>query len=348
MTRKPIGHIPRVAVIGYGRWGRQCHAYMLRQTEGLELAGIMSGQEEKRRQAEVDLGCRTWATPEEVFADASVDAVVLATPNYTHADLAVAALRAGKHVMTDKVMCLDTAECRRMMAAAEETGRLLTVFQNRRFDGDYLTVKSLLASGRLGELKWLEAAWMGFGVWGGWRGEAAKGGGRIYDLGAHLLDQILLLFGVPVQSVYCRTHHDFPQYDVESEGLIVLTFTDGRTAVMDVSCLATVSKPRFYVRGTQGTFIKYGLDPQEAAMMKGDIDAAVESPENYGRLKTRDCDERIPTVPGRWRSLYENFRDALCGRAESLVTLEEEYQLVEVIEAAKASAVSGQVVMLRS
>jgi scyllo-inositol 2-dehydrogenase (NADP+) len=231
-----------------------------------------------------------------------------------------------------------------MIAAAQGHDRLLTVFQNRRLDGDFITVQDLLARGELGDVRWLEMAWQGFGIWGGWRGQSGMGGGKIYDLGAHLLDQILLLFPEAVSGVYCRTHYDAPERDVESEGLLVITFDSGRTALVDVSSLAAIPKPRFYVRGTAGTFSKHGLDPQEKALMAGDIDSAVEPAAQYGTLRTKDAERLIPTLPGRWRAYYENLRDTLTAGASPLVSLPEARRVMAVLDAAKQSARTQQVV----
>jgi scyllo-inositol 2-dehydrogenase (NADP+) len=309
---------------------------------------VVSSDPEKRRQAIAAHGCVAYGHIDEALRDEAVDAVVLATPNSTHADLAVRALDHGKHVLTDKVMCLDLEECDRMIAAARRNDRLLTVFQNRRFDGDFLTVRELIGTGELGDVRWIEMAWQGFGPWRNWRGRRDMGGGRIYDLGAHMIDQLLLLFPAPVVSVYCRTHYDFPDCEVESEGLVVVAFADGRTGVVDVSSLALVQKPRFYVRGTGGTFVKYGLDPQEKAMMAGDIDKAREPEELYGVLKTPDTERRVPTRAGRWRDFFDNLAAALQGRAGPVVTLEQARRVIEVIEAAKRSARDGAAVRLRA
>ena len=339
-----LDHAPRVVVVGYGRWGRYCHCYLIRTTPGLTLHGIVSADAAKREAVAAEQHCRTYATLDEALQDDAVDLVVLATPNSAHAAQAVAALDAGKHVLTDKVMCLDLAQCDRMIAAAQRHDRLLTVFQNRRLDGDFLTIQKLMQAGELGDVRWAELAWQGFGIWGGWRGQAAMGGGKIYDLGAHLLDQVLLLFPEAVTGVYCRTHHDLPERDIESEGFIVITFASGRTAVVDLSSLAAVQKPHFYIRGTLGTFVKSGLDPQEKALMGGDIDGAVEPESQYGTLRTKDTERAVPTVAGRWRSFYENLRDALTVGALPLVTLPQARRVMAVLTAAKRSAGSGQVV----
>jgi scyllo-inositol 2-dehydrogenase (NADP+) len=232
-----------------------------------------------------------------------------------------------------------------MIAAARANDRLLSVFQNRRWDGDYLTVRKLMEEGRLGDVRWIETAWQGgFGPPGGWRGQADKGGGGLFDLGAHMIDQILQLFPAPVISVYCRMRHEFEESDVESEGLTVLSFADGRTAVVDTSRLAAIKKPRWYVRGTGGAFRKYGVDPQEGAMNREEIDKAVEPAENYGLYSDSEHEERIPTVPGRWRSYYENVAAAIRGEEEPAVKPEEVRRVMAVFDAAFESGESGQAV----
>ena len=341
MTIPTISHDPRVVVVGYGGWGRLGHCYLVGLTQGLALHGVVSSAPDKRKQIEEDQGCKAYETVGQAVGDPDVDLVILSTPSHTHADLAVQALNAGKHVLTEKVMCLDLDECDRMIAAAEANNRLLTVFQNRRLDGDYLTVRSLMAGGELGDVRWIEMAWQGFGPWGNWRGESRLGGGRFYDLGAHLVDQLLQFLPGPVQSVYCRMHHDFPGQKVESDATIVVTFHGGRTGVLDLSSLAAISKPRFYIKGTEATFMKHGLDPQEAAMKAADIDSAVEPEANYGQLKGKDWERTVPTQAGRWRTYFENLRDVLTNGAEPIVKLPECRRVMSVIDAALRSAKAG-------
>jgi scyllo-inositol 2-dehydrogenase (NADP+) len=333
-----------MAVIGYGRWGRQCHSYLIKLAPGLNLYGVASSSEEKQQQIRADHGCKIYSSFDEAIADHDVDVVVLATPNNTHADLSVRALQAGKHVVSDKVMCLSLGECERMIAAAQENQRLLTVFQNRRCDGDFLTLQKAIADGELGDVRWIEMAWQGFGLWGGWRGQMASGGGRFYDLGAHLIDQLCLLFPQRVESVYCRMHHDFANTDVESEAMAVVNFDGGRTGIVDLSSRAAISKPRFYVHGDKGTFIKYGLDPQEDAMKAGDIDSAVQDPDNFARVKGKEFEKVIPTLPGRWRDYYENLAKVLTEGAGPIVTLASARRAIAVLDAALQSARSGEVV----
>lgn len=335
---------PRAVVIGYGFAGKCFHSYLIGITPGLRLHGVASRDAATRARIETERGCRAYASFEEVLADPDVDLVVLATPNSTHCDLAIQALRAGKHVVTDKVMCLTLDECDRMIAASRESGRLLSVFQNRRWDGDFLTLKSLIADGKLGDPRWIEMAWQGFGAWGGWRGQAVMGGGKLYDLGAHLIDQLVLLLPQTIERVYCRMHHDLPVTDTESQAMVVIEFAGGATAVCDASSLAAIQKPRIHAFGTGGTFIKYGVDPQEASMIAEHIDNAVEDPSLYGRYSDGKSETVIPTLPGRWRSYYENIRDVLTTGTEPAVKLSEVRRAIAVLDAAFQSARERRVV----
>ncbi|MDF2439093.1 MAG: scyllo-inositol 2-dehydrogenase [Abditibacteriota bacterium] len=341
---EPLSHTPRVAVIGYGRWGRQCHSYLISLVPGLQLFGVASSDAAKRQQICNDWNCKAYESLDDAIADPEVDVIVLATPNNTHCDFSVRALEAGKHVVTDKVMCLSLEECERMAAAAQSNHRLLSVFQNRRRDGDFLTLQNAISDGTLGEVKWIEMAWQGMGMWGGWRGQLSAGGGRLYDLGAHLIDQLCLLFPQRVESVYCRLHRDFEDTDVESEALVVIGFEGGRTGIADLSSRAAISKPRFYAHGDKATFIKHGLDPQENAMIAGDIDSAREDPDTFARIKGPHIDQALPTLPGRWRDYYENLAEALTNGTTPLVTLSSARRTMTVLDAALQSARSGEVI----
>ena len=335
------GARPRVAVIGYGWWGRDCHCRLIRLADSLELYGVATNDPAKLDAIRSQQNCRAYPSYDAAFEDPDVDAVVLATPNHTHADLAIRALAAGKHVVTDKVACLTLADCDRMIAASESAGRLLTVFQNRRLDDDFRTLQACMEEGRLGDVRWLEIAWQGFGAWGGWRGQAALGGGRFYDLGAHLIDQIAMLFPERVTGVFCRMTREFSEADVDSECLIVVDFEGGRIAVCDLSSRCAFPKPHFCAHGTEATYLQHGLDPQEAALMAGDIDGAQPDPEHTARLKGEGAEEEVQRVPGRWRDFYENLGDVLTRGASPLVTLPQVRRAIGILDAARRSAETG-------
>ena len=337
---------PNAVVIGYGYAGRCFHSYLIGITPGLTLHGIASRDPATRQRVVAERGCRAYDSFESAVSDPEVDLIVLATPNSTHADLAIRAMRAGKHVVTDKVMCLTLADCDRMIAAARETEKTLSVFQIRRWDGDFLTLRKVIRDDLLGDVRWIETAWQGFGPWGGWRGRADMGGGRTYDLGAHLIDQLVLLFPQPPERVYCRMHHDFAAMDIESHSMIVVEFAGGVTGICDTSGMNAIGKPRFHVCGTRGAFVKYGLDPQEAAMIAGHIDAAQEDPRWYARVHDGKSEKTIPTLPGRWRSYYENIAGVLTNGAAPQVNLAEVRRAIAILDAAFRSARTRQVIEL--
>ena len=334
---------PNAVVIGYGYAGRSFHSYLIDITPGLKLHGVASRNPATRKQIIHERGCKAYDCFDAVLADPAVALVVLATPNSTHADMAIRAMEAGKHVITDKVICLTLDECERMIATATRTGKMLTVFQNRRWDGDFLTVRQLMADGRLGDVRWIEMAWQKFGPPAGWRGCAADGGGRFYDLGAHLVDQLLLLFPQAVKSVSCRMHHDFPSNDVDSHAMIIVDFEDGATGVCNLSSLSAISKPRFHVFGIRATFITHGLDPQEVALKAGDIDSAREDKSQFGRLHDGKTEAVVPTLAGRWRNYYENIVAVLTDGAEPLVKLTEARRVIALLDAARRAARLNQV-----
>ena len=333
-----------VAVVGYGLAGRDFHSYLIGATPGLRLHGVASRNTETREQIVREKSCRAYSSIDEVIGDDEVDLVVLATPNHLHADYAIRAMRAGKHVVTDKPMCLNLDECDRMIEVSISNDRLLNVFQNRRWDGDYLTVGNLIETGQLGKVNWIEMAWQRWDPPRTWRGQASAGGGRLYDLGAHLIDQMLLLIPQPVESVFCRTQYKLPGYDVESMALVVITFKNGAVGVCDLSSRSAIPKPRFHVFGSRATFVKFGLDPQEAAMKAGNIDGSVEPEEAYGRLHDGEQGKVIPTLPGRWRSYYENIAKVLTEEAEPTVEVEETRRVMAIFDAAFLSARENRVV----
>ncbi len=337
---------PKAAVIGYGYAGRSFHSYLISITEGLELRGVSSRNAETRERIHRERGCRAYEGFDEVIDDPEVDLVVLATPNHLHAEQAVRAANAGKHVVTDKPMCCSLEECDRMIEAARRNDVLLTVFQNRRWDGDYLTLRKLMDVGELGELRWLEMAWNSSGPPGsGWRRHARFGGGRLFDLGAHMIDQVMIIFPQAVETVYCRMHRDFEETDVDSHAMVVIGFEGGNTAVVDAGSMHAIEKPRIHALGMRASYIKYGRDPQEDAMNRGDIDAAEEPEEMYGRFRTLDGEERrVPTVNGRWRSFYENVAAVLAGEAEPAVKTPEMRRVMAIFDAAFESGETAKVV----
>ncbi len=339
---------PQAIVVGYGYAGRAFHSYLIGLNSGIALRGIVARREEVRQQAATERGCDTFATLEEALKLPEVDLVVLATPTDTHAPLAIQALKAGKHVVVDKPLCLTLAECDAMIAAARDNDVTIHPFQNRRWDGDYLTLRNLLESGQLGELRWLEMAWQNFRMWGGWRGQMERGGGMFYDLGAHLLDQTLLLMGSDPVRVFCRLHYDWNERDIPSHSMMIVEFANGATGVVDTGGMYALTKPRMAAFGSKGAFIKHGLDPQEEAMKRGAIDEAREDPANYGTYSNGEEERVVPTLPGRWRNFYESVADQLTGKdlRSRPVKIAEVRRVMQIFDAARQSAAENRVVEL--
>jgi len=345
-------HTPNVVVVGYGYAGRYFHIPLLTLTPGLRLYGIVSRRVEAREQIRHRFGVKTFAHVEGALADPQVDVIVLATPNDLHAPQAIAALQAGKHVVTDKPMCLNLAEADAMIAASRQSDRLLSVFQNRRWDGDFLTIRTIVEQGLLGEPFLIETAWLQARPPRGWSSERGRGGGKFLDLGAHLIDQAVALIASPVTRVYARFHHGVWPNDVEDHAYCIVSFASGVDVHVTTSSAAHRQVRRWRLLGAKGALVKKGFDPQEQALVAGDIGTASEDPNHYARVYREVMGQRtetvVPTLPGRWRSFYDNLADVLQNDDALAVTPESSRVVMAVIEAAQQSAQTGQAMSFES
>ena len=341
-----------VAVVGYGYAGRAFHSYLVSLADGLDLYAISTRDPERQQAA-------TWDHPEAIIhgdlaqtlADDNVDLVVLATPHDTHRDLAIQAMDAGKHVVTDKIMAMNAAEAADMIACSERNGVMLSVFHNRRWDWDYLTLKQVIADGLIGEPYLFEAGIMSFRSPHGWRGVKARSGGILYDWPAHFVDQALQLVPSPVESVFCDIKYGKQwETDIGNYAKLLLHFANGVLYQIEIGNAAAVPKPRWYVLGTEGGFVKTGIDPQEGYMREKRIEEAEEDPANQARVASYAGGELqemvIKSVRGSWTSYYQNIADVLNHGAELVVKPWHILQVMRVYDAAMQSAESGQVVTL--
>jgi predicted dehydrogenase len=264
----------RVAVVGYGLGGSVFHAPLVSATPGMRVAAIVTANPERRAEAArahpdaaiVDDVERLWR------GEPPVDLVVVTTPNASHAPLARAALDAGCHVVVDKPFASSADEARALVALAAARGLTVTPFQNRRWDGDFLTVRRLVVEGALGEVFRFESR---FERWRAeakprWREAAARAHaeGMLYDLGTHLIDQALVLFG-PVRRVYAELDARHRGVRTEDDAFVALTHASGVRSRLWMSAVAGQSGPRFAVFGRAGTFLQHGLDPQEEMLKRG-------------------------------------------------------------------------------
>ena len=337
-----------VALIGYGYAGRVFHAPLIRATPGLELAIISSSRPERVR---ADLpGIPVVSSPEEACALPSVDLVVIATPNDTHVPIATTALRAGKHVVVEKPMAPTLEGAREIAALAQSLDRVLAVFQNRRWDGDFLDLTELLRSRALGDVTHFESHFDRYRplVRDRWRERAGVGSGVWYDLGPHLVDQALQLFGLP-DRVMTSLAAQRTGAQADDWAHVVLEYSRLRV-ILHTSMLVAASLPRFIVHGTTASWIKYGLDSQERQLNSVFTPAAaakVEDPERAVLVDGENGREtEMPVRHGDYSQFYLRLRDALQGIGSNPVPPQEALGVMAIVELAIQSSSAGRALRL--
>jgi scyllo-inositol 2-dehydrogenase (NADP+) len=345
----------RVVVIGYGFAGRHLHCRLVTQCPSLlTLHGVVARSTNAKQAVIGDYGAgavKFYDAADAVCGDRDVDLCIIASPPATHCEIALQMLHAGKHVVVDKPFALTLDQCDKMIALAKTQGLFLACFQNRRFDGDYLTVQKLMhKENALGDVKWVEMSYQkGFSSKAWKLASFEAGGGRFLDLGTHMADQFLNLFPAKkVASVHCTMlseRKDCPGMDTHA--LMTIKLEDGTVGVLDTNCFTRVEKQRFYVVGEKGTFSKYGFDPQEGALISGKtVSSVTELVEDWGQLVTATSKLVVPTVNGRWVAFYEQV--AACIQSglmlPSPVPLEQTRTVLRVMEAALLSVKMEQVV----
>lgn len=341
----------RVGLVGYGVAGAFFHAPLIAATPGLRLSAVVTGNPERAAEVRRRYGARAVGDAAELWEES--DLVVVASPNRTHVPLARAALEAGLPVVVDKPLAATAAEARDLARLARERGLMLTVFQNRRWDGDFRTVERLVSSGELGEVTRLESR---FERWrpvpkGGWRetGGAEELGGLLYDLGSHLVDQALRLLG-PATEVYAESDVRRPGVAADDDTFLALTHAGGARSHLWVSSVAPVLGPRFRVLGSRAGYVKHGLDVQEERLRAGADPGSPgfgeEPEERWGVLGTDDDHRPVRTEPGAYLDFYRGVVACLREGAPPPVDPEEAAGVLAVLEAARRSAAERRVVPL--
>lgn len=340
-------HSIGVGLVGYGLAGRSFHAPFIEAVDGLRLASIATSDPGRAARAAVEHpGAEVVGGADELLGRSDIDLVVVATPNRFHVPIAIRALATGRHVVVDKPIAMDIAEAERLIEAASAAGRLLSVFQNRRWDGDFMTLRRLIAEGTLGSIDSLEARFERSSPVGPeWRESALEAGGPLRDLGSHLVDQSLILFG-PARRVWAQTDRRRPGTEVDDAVFIAIDHEGGVRSRLWTSLIAAHVGPRLRVRGLAGEYVKDDLDAQEAqlvgGMLPGEPGFGQEPPERYGRLYGMDGSvSRVPTEPGRYRAFYELMRDAVRGGGPVPVDPTDSLRVLRVLEAAERAASSG-------
>lgn len=346
-TTTPI----RAGIIGFGLSGRVFHAPFLATNPAFRIHLIATGDPARAADAAAQHpGATIVGTPAELLERAAdeLDLVVLASPAHTHHEQGMAALEAGAHLVIDKPFVPTVLEAKQLVAKAEQAGRVLAVFQNRRWDGDFLTVRKLIADGRLGDIHRFEST---FERWGGptrdrWQDTttAERGGGITYDLGSHLVDQALQLFG-PAELDDAELLAVREGSAADDDAFLSLRHANGVRSHLTMSRVAGQSGPRFRVLGSKAAYTVYGLDGQEPALRERVWPGAPgygQTPETeWGLLGTGDDLEVVPTLDGAYPDFYAGVAAAIREGAPSPVDPRDALEVVRILERAQVLAKAG-------
>ncbi len=338
----------KLAIVGYGGQGAW-HASWAQRSDVISLAGIYDIAE-KRVNAAKENGIHTYASLEELVSDEAVDIVLCATPNDVHKDIVITALRAGKNVICEKPVALSVGDFDEMLAAAHESGKLFSVHQNRRWDVDYLAIKSLIASGEIGETVNIESRVHGSrGIPSDWRCHKPYGGGMILDWGVHLIDQMLMLIPERIVKIYCETTN-ITTDEVDDGFNLHLTFESGKRATVEVGTYNFIAMPRFYMQAMNGSaYIEDWQKKCRVARLKAWNEKEVLPVQTAaGITKTMAPRDEItidsyelerPTSDVH--DFYRNYVKAADGIEPQLIKNEEVRRVLLVMEAAFKSAEEG-------
>ena len=340
-----------LVVVGFGGMGHE-HVRKVAAVKELALQGTFDIAP-ARQELSASLGMKAYPSFQAVLDDPAVAVVLIATPNDSHKDLAVASLRAGKHVICEKPVALNVGELDEIIAVSKATGKLFMVHQNRRWDEDYLTVKTILDKGMLGKVFHIESRVLGSrGIPGDWRKVEKHGGGMMLDWGVHLLDRMVFLIPGKITQVYCKMN--FPTGQEVDEGFhLFLTFEGGQTALVEVQTRHFQPLPLWMVLGTEGTariqnwslegdVVAVGLDDGHDA--KPIVAGAGLTKTMAPRTEKTEVHLPLPIVRSDVTDFYRNFVAAAQGKAEPLIKNTEVRRILALMEAAFVSHRTGQVV----
>ena len=335
----------QVGLVGFGYAGATFHAPLIAATTGLRLAAVSSRDHDKVRASVADVV--VFDDPLSLIAAEGLDLIVIASPNASHAPLARAAMEAGKAVVVDKPFTLDLVQARELVGVAETTGRLLSVFHNRRWDSDFQAVRQAIQAGEVGRVTHFESHFDRFRpeVRDRWRERAGPGNGVWFDLGPHLVDQALLLFGLPdrIQANLARQREGA---ETDDWAHVVLDYGNARV-VLHASMVVAGGTPRFIVHGDKGSLVKFGSDRQEAQLLAGLRPGDTGWGEDPDPLVVHGPDgtvRQIATPAGDQTSYYRAIVAALAGEGSSPVEPIEALAVMAVVDAVVTSSRTGAAV----
>lgn len=330
----------KTAIVGFGSVAEKMHAPLIDVCPNLDL--VASVERRTNRCEELYSGVTTFRSLQELLDADVADLIVITTPNEFHFSMAMQCLDAGKHVVVDKPVTIFSHEAKALNKKAEEKGLICSVFHNRRYDGDFMTLQKLIKEGDLGDLVYLESHFDRFrpDVTENWREKEVPGNGITYDLGSHLIDQVVLLFGLPnwIQADIRKQRSGAVADDYFD---IILDY-DSLKARVTAGALVNVPTPKFLLLGKNGSFQKFGLDVQEAAFKAGQKPEGpawgVESEERWGKVFLNEETKSYETIPGNYRILYQNVADAILKGANLDITIPQTISVLKIIEASFLSS----------
>lgn len=349
LRREPILN---VGIAGFGLSGQAFHAPFIKANPHFRLNAIATARD---LAGKLYPGVRIFRSFEEMIADADIDLVILCTPNTLHFSQARMALEAGKHVIVEKPMTTSSSEARQLIEIAGGSGRKLFPFHNRRWDSDFLTVKHIIEQGYLGKVLDYECHFDRYNpeiTRASWRYSQAEGGGTLFDLGIHLVDQAVSLFGKP-QGVFCRLFNQRPG-SVADDSFDLKLIYPGLNVTLKASVFVKEPGPRFQVHGTLGSFIKYGIDPQEASLRKGKTPGSprfgTEAAKNRGILHSQAFGKTIrgpyETLPGNYMAYFVDVYASIVNMSEPCVKPEDALLNITIVEAAQRSHAEKRVISM--
>ncbi|MFK3795227.1 Gfo/Idh/MocA family protein [Pseudomonas sp. NPDC088444] len=336
----------KIGLIGYGKGGRFFHAPLLASLAGATFAGVVTASTERRQQLHQDYPkVPAFDTLADMVA-AGVDAVVISTPLASRRSLILEAIELGVPVVSDKPFAPSAQDAQALVDAAESRGVLLGVYQNRRWDSDFLTVRKLIEQGVLGDITRFESRVERYSP-----SSVGKesGGGILLDLGSHLVDQALLLFG-PVKRVYAELEFATPEQKVDHGFFVSLIHASGVTSHLWGNCLQNAQGPRFRVNGAKGCYTVEGLDGQEAQALAGLSPKSegerwgVEEHRRWGWFEQGEHRERVPSERGCWPQFYRQWQAAVMNQGPNPVDARDAVASARVLDAARTSALEGRVI----
>ncbi|MBJ8103757.1 MULTISPECIES: oxidoreductase [Bacillus] len=338
-----------VGIVGFGFSSTTFHIPLLQTIEEYDIRAILSSKEEVVKQALPN--AEVIGTIEELVNRADIDLVVITSPNTTHFPYVKEAIVHGKHVVVEKPFVVSIEEGEELISLAKQHNVVLSVYHNRRFDNDFLTIKKLLEEKRIGNVYAYEAHFDRFRphVRDRWREKNLPGSGILYDLGSHLIDQALSLFGKP-DAIHADVIKQRPGAEIDDYFHVVLHYGVKRV-ILHSSSYVKQAGPHFTLHGDKGSIVKYGMDSQEEqlknGMKPGDNGYGADSEENFATIETEEELVRMPTEVGCYEMYYKGVRDSIVNGEKLPVTAEEGLDVIKVIQLAIESSETGRVISVK-